>query len=568
VPSVKHEVSNTSVFGPTIPGPSTLETPLYADINCECSNGTKLKIRFLRPDTYQLHEGSPPLENSYNAGEKSAVAYERADRFEHHRRMIDSAKPLFVSINPDYPNAHGLHAVDPTGPVALGSGDPPNLDAWIQPHISLRRSFLWVNPDGETQYYDYWSADRKEMLQSYFEAIWRGEALPLPDPPPNIYSGFGDAPAAALSENDAWQLYISHVAHSFAVEIAQVVPWSLSEFGSDPTDGMYNIFFNYAFIVGPWNAAGFEANGYVTYDDVLPAPPQMVYRFLVANDLIGATRKQTIGRVIGWCRDNLHCYTHKPGESDNEAHWQYPVQTVSRTLTGTECTTFPEKGIRRWTKGSHGTTQFLIALLRVINIPVEKAHAANRSTPHFLLDDLYLSDGEDPYCLNAKTTPPFPADKLLIDKAIYNAWLDPDLDQTIRELNVGRRAVELGIQYLPDDWLYAHWRDIEEGNPIDTNCHVYQKFVKNTISGPRAVYDLDTLQNGSIATSDGTLIQCDLWNRLDQKIAGFGKLLMIPPQRPRTLWYYIWQRLNIWLNRLRRFVRSIFDGIRNTFRGG
>ena len=82
-----------------------------------------------------------------------------------------------------------------------------------------------------------------------------------------------------------------------------------------------------------------------------------MYDFLDKEKLIGMTRWGTIGRLLGWCRDEL---THFDGEDtpeNYEKHWQYQgYPPVERIFSGTN---HPDLGFQHYTAGCFGTTGFL-----------------------------------------------------------------------------------------------------------------------------------------------------------------------------------------------------------------
>lgn len=178
-----------------------------------------------------------------------------------------------------------------------------------------------------------------------------------------------------------------------------------------------------------------------------------------------------------------------------------------RVLAGTVQTSHPEFGVMRRTAGCWGTTGFLRALLRVINIPVKLITNAGHAQPWFMADSRYLSHGDDPYNQLTKATPPIPAGMILIDQAKFNSWFGPGVSETNKSSNIGRRPRELAITYLPNYLLHAYCSDLSTGKTHENG----------------QVFDIFSL-NYTVAQLEAE----NLWSRMDAKIAGFGGCAHVP----------------------------------------
>jgi len=244
---------------------------------------------------------------------------------------------------------------------------------------------------------------------------------------------------------------------------------------------------------------------------VLPSPPVPTYRFLKMNNLIANDRYHTIGRVLNWCRENLVHYAYGSTTKNMEDQWQYRGwPPVSRIISGTPYTGYQED-IRHRTAGCHGTTGFLRAILRTVNIPVKKIQVETttsiHATPAFLSENMYLTHGDDPYSPRAKCTPPYPAEELLVNQDKFDEWLGPDLTAEERSKNLGRRVVELDLMYLSNYLLHLHCADLAaERSPEQSE--VYLSFWR--------YYTLEALE------------EANLWARLDEKVESFGGCDHVP----------------------------------------
>lgn len=177
----------------------------------------------------------------------------------------------------------------------------------------------------------------------------------------------------------------------------------------------------------------------------LIAPPRYTLAFLRNSNLVGATRAETIGRLLDWARDNLVHFFGAADFGTMEQHWQYRgLPPITRVIAGTT-STYPGNGIgfAHWTAGCQGTVGFVRNVLRAVNIPVHILRVCKHGQLHFLTEDTYLNHGDDPYNLGFKASGR-PAADLLLDDATYTSWFGANQDNhDLNCGNVGRRAVEL-----------------------------------------------------------------------------------------------------------------------------
>jgi hypothetical protein len=246
--------------------------------------------------------------------------------------------------------------------------------------------------------------------------------------------------------------------------------------------------------------AGYRIDG--MDGNVIPAPPAYTYAFLGKGNLIGISRRETIANVIGWCRSNLSHFLGGLDTANMEDQWQYRgLPPMTRVIEGTVQTSHPTSGSAHRTAGCWGTTGFLRAAGRAVNIPVKLVTNAGHAQPWFMADDCYLSHGDDPYNALTKAVPPFAPDEILTSKAKFDAWFGPSVPAAEKSDNVGRRTRELAVKYLPNYLLHAYCDDKALGK-----THANGK-VFDTLNRGYTVAQLEAEQ---------------LWTRMDTKIAGFG----------------------------------------------
>lgn len=378
-------------------------------------------------------------------------------------------------------------------------------------NATIRNSIVWHQPWGAIEPYHAWPPHRARQLGEWCDRILaagNGEEAyaGLPEAPPLKVTPAGNELAqTALDSTDAWQYFLAHVAQSLVAESERWVPWSLLDYSSGElamlldSDSLFM-----------WNAPLrayviiFGAHGRAT-----PGDPFRTYAFLETNHLIGTDARSTIERVLDWCRSNLIHYQGGHDAANYLRIWQYAgYPPVERILAGTD--QGGEYGFAHWTAGCWGTTAFLRALLRTVNVPVRLDIAANHAQPTFIREGRHLSHGDDPYNALVFATPPIPIGEILIDEATYQARFGPGVEYSEQRRNLARRLDELALIYLPNYLLRQHCADQQAGRD-----HA-QSDVFETLSLTYTVEDLEAAR---------------LWERMDEKIASFGGCDHIPSGR-------------------------------------
>ena len=393
--------------------------------------------------------------------------------------------------------------------------DEPDLDAWLTQHSFISETIRWEDSNGNKTYSN-WSATQKADLLNMFQKVWNNEPLGLTHPPPNIANPADDEYAqTVLSKDHAWPLFLAYVAHSLAVETGKLVPWSLTEYSQEELLELFNGSRMFSFD----NNLG----GYKLRHKATPAPPDFTFEFLNTNNIVAEDGLQTIGNLLDWCRSNLIHFIGGFNAKNMEGHWQYRgYPPISRVISGTTIvfyhykkgdTSPPLVDSGHYTAGCWGTTAFLRAVLRVVNIPVKGERAAGHSLPYFMSEGKYLSHGDDPYgstTRNMHHPHPFPVEELFIDQTTYEAWFGPGVSSEEESANVGRRIRELAIEYLPRALLEGRCQDIRSGRSHE-NSWVY------TVPALFRHYSVEELE------------AMNLWGRIDAKIDSLGGCATLAP---------------------------------------
>lgn len=411
-----------------------------------------------------------------------------------------------VSVNPNFSGADRTSA-----PLSFTFTRPPvpDLDIWLAANLAVRDAINWEASNGNFGYLS-WTAQDKQFFRDTVAAAWNTKFLLLEDPPRNqLTPGDTDDPKTVLAEGDAWPLFAAHAAYSLAVEIGGWTSWSMTAYTAD----QLAVLLDSREMFRRDNAL----NGYVIkegsgFDGVVPASPWTTLLFLYENGIYTCrSRLDVIDRMLDWCRSNLMHFIGGFEAKNMQDQWQYRgCPPVFRIIQGTP---FPASGdvsisgIHHRTAGCWGTTAFLRATLRVLNIPVKHEEHVSHSMPYFMTEGLYLDHADDPYNRLSKATPPFPARELLIDQATRDAFFGNGVSSTQQNANIGRRTRELGLKYLANELLRNRCKDI-----ADNKSHAASDVLKS-------------LQpNFTLADLEAQ----DLWTKLDAKIAGLGGCTMIP----------------------------------------
>jgi hypothetical protein len=404
-----------------------------------------------------------------------------------------------------------LSGTDKTSaPLTLTFTRPPvpDLDAWLNANTTVRDAIVWEAPGGASSFHS-WTAQNADFLRTTFAGAWNTIFPLINDPPPNqITLADTDDPKTGLSEGDAWPLFVSHVAYSLAGEIGGWTGWSITGYSSDQLAILLD-----SREMFQWDGG---ANAYVIHEGssfhgVVPASPWTTLLFLYESGIYTCrSRIAVIDAMLNWCRANLMHFAGAFEAKNMQDQWQYRgCPPVLRMIEGTPFPAGPAgtSGIHHRTAGCWGTTGFLRAVLRVLNIPVQHDEHQGHSMPNFLTEGLYLDHADDPYNRLTTATPPFSAHELLIDQATHDAWFGNGVSNMQQLANVGRRTREVAVKYLSDELLRNRCADMTSGS-----SHAASQ-VAATLALTFSVADLEAQ---------------DLWTKLDAKIANLGGCTKVP----------------------------------------
>ena len=316
---------------------------------------------------------------------------------------------------------------------------------WIDGHPAIANAITWEDSsNGGLRSFPRWAQWEQDKLRDTVVNMRMGIYSGLPATPPvTTYLNLsGDLFSTDLAPQLAWEYFIAYVAQSIVVEQARWVPWNVDAYTADELFLLFNSqsLFLYTAARNTYDILR-DHNILFRHGSVTPGDPVRTFEFLNRNRFIGSTPRETIERLLDWCRDNLaHFYgIEEPLNLQN--HWQYngwpPVESV---ISGT---THPQYGFQHWTAGCWGTSGFLRAVLRTVNIPVKIERRCGHALPSFVHEGVYLSHGDDPYNQNSQDAPRFPIGDLLIDQTKFDAWFGATVPEMTVCDNIGRRPREL-----------------------------------------------------------------------------------------------------------------------------
>lgn len=385
-----------------------------------------------------------------------------------------------------------------TAPDALDSAVRAfNLDAWLAARPTIRAALCWQTASGSLPY-DSWSGIDRDQLREALATLIAGFPTGIADPPRlEPIPQPGQDACTRISSTDARRIYFFHAAHSILIDAFRLVPWKLS---SLPGDQLWQILDSRSLFERCAGSSHYDVpdvGGWVT-----PGDPWQTFQFLAGNGFIGATRLETILRLLHWCRVHLLHYGGGKEPGNFFDHWQYcGLPPVSAIISGTPNRTLSGSPVHHSTAGCWGTTGFLRAVLRTVNIPVRLVSRAGHAQPHFMSEGLYLSHGDDPYNAAFRHKPEIPIALLPITQQVWDAWFGPGLSPEQIKSNVGRRADELLAAGFTVLLLRRRCDDIAAGR-----SHAESEVFKQ-LKSEWTLRELEELR---------------LWERLDAQIAERG----------------------------------------------
>lgn len=209
------------------------------------------------------------------------------------------------------------------------------------------------------QSYNKWPIYRKTQLMEAISRIENNEPFPLQSPPELINGKY-------FSDNDAWTIYITHVAHTLWLEANRLVNWSILDYA--PPD--LEVLLNSSTMLHYEKSKGYDVP-VLLMGNVTDWNIESSYRFLKENGYILDDPASTVYAFAGWIRDNVRHFYQNGNESDEKVYkrfWDYqgppPVDRILYPISDID-------GGTSYSAGCWGTTGLFSAVLRSVNIPVK-----------------------------------------------------------------------------------------------------------------------------------------------------------------------------------------------------
>lgn len=375
-------------------------------------------------------------------------------------------------------------------------------------YTKILRAIHWEGRGGFPVPISHWrGSQRRDLIEKFIYIVFGYPTfIRLPDfVPLNTYAQYlvdGNAfPTTVLSPADAWRVFVTHVASSLYIEISGLLQWSMRVYTPDELRLLLDSRSYFR-----WRD---EYNGYWLDDEqtghLTPTDACCLVRFasgIGPNGLIGPSTTDTIANALEWCRHNLVHFAGGFTAGNVENTWHYRGYPPITTMIVSP----------HYTAGCWGTTAFIQAVLRIVNLPV-KAHMLGwttgaHDTCHFVRQGKYLSHADDCANLLVYSTPPFPARELMIDQDTYDSWFQyPNIPADVCQNNIGRQTLELALKYLPDYLLKDFCDDQNNGRPTQSG-KVMETFKR--------------------CYSHEELMSFGLWTKLQLKVNSFGGCQGIP----------------------------------------
>jgi hypothetical protein len=311
-----------------------------------------------------------------------------------------------------------------------------DLATWLTAHPTIASAIKWqfqaatgsngvYTPPAETDKVTWanWSTSQQDDLNAaYLDAIaWYNQGAPqvamtaglaggtiLTDQPYNTHPSANTPSSSTIeivSRPYMWKLYLAHVAFSLMLETSHQLPWTVTDYPDatlkwifdSAAMGWYLSNFD-GFFLGTYDNAGRPALRTDNRPRTTFADPRWTYPWLKQAGMIGSTRLATIGSTLDWMRQNMTHFFGSESIGGDLAIWQYNgYSPISKIVNGTIDSNYPSYGIKHWTAGCHGSTGFLNAALRVLNIPVQPIWVCGHELVYFMSEDKYLDHADDPY---------------------------------------------------------------------------------------------------------------------------------------------------------------------------
>jgi len=294
---------------------------------------------------------------------------------------------------------------------AFASVDMAKYQRFQSENQAIFREMIWQNPSARSESIIY-SRQKMQDLAHYIALLETGQPFPFSAPAEGREVNLSGHISKVYTEEEAWRMYIPHIAMALYTEVNHIVPWSITEYSeyqrSLLLDGRKFINYDsenggYRFYLNTENGGGMIG--------VTDWNPFASYQFLEENSMIKPTQAETIYELTQWMRVNIVHEALADQYSNREMYGYSGYYPVDKIL-------YPPAGARHWTYGCSGTASLYSALLRTINLPVSiNLTLGWHKSPVFITANLALGHGDDPYSMyNRRAPQEVPVERIFMTK--------------------------------------------------------------------------------------------------------------------------------------------------------
>jgi len=225
----------------------------------------------------------------------------------------------------------------------------------------LTAGLVWEERRGAVPYGDWSAEQRIDLVRALRAAELRAGRVANGEPGPSSPS-IPSAPSTrstgdlALTQGDAWRVYLDHVANALWLEAEHRVPWSLLSL----TPGQLSLLLDGRALFNYQRHASADEDRY-TYGPagaVADPSPVVGLSFVLSEKLLSASQEETVWTIAGWLRERI-VYPEAPPRPHEGPR---PSRTVAEILAGRGGGT-PEVA------DCHELAGMLVAVFRSVNVP-------------------------------------------------------------------------------------------------------------------------------------------------------------------------------------------------------
>ncbi len=244
------------------------------------------------------------------------------------------------------------------------SGDTPDpLEKYrvLLNNAKIADAIYWIGIESEGSYVDWDDEEKKDLCDAILR-LENNAPFPMQSPPLLNDIKDRDRTVKVFSNEDAWTIYVTHVAHSLWLEANHLVNWSLLDYNDDELALLLNS--EFLMVCSP--KFGYWFNPQII-GDVTDWNVEISYQFMKENQYILDDPASTVYAFADWVRYNVEHILGVVDEGNYKKTYGYPGPPPADKVL------YPikvSKGGFSYSAGCWGTTGLFAAAMRSVNIPV------------------------------------------------------------------------------------------------------------------------------------------------------------------------------------------------------